>query len=129
MARPKASPLTERELEIMHVFWDRGEMSVAEVREQLAQGGRELAYTTVATLVKILSEKRFLRQVNRERPFRYVVTQSYERVSRNLLGDFVHRVFRGSREQLLVQLMENQPLSDRERRLLEQLLQQRRQAD
>ena len=45
MARPKANQLTERELEIMQVFWDDGELTAAEVREQLASTGRDLAYT------------------------------------------------------------------------------------
>ena len=57
MARPPAKELTERELEIMHVFWNRGELTVADVREDLAETGRDLAYTTVATLVRILMEK------------------------------------------------------------------------
>ena len=33
MARPRAKELTERELEVMHVFWDRGESTAADVRE------------------------------------------------------------------------------------------------
>ena len=62
MARPKAKELTERELEVMHVFWDRGESTAADVREALATQGRDLAYTTVATLVRILLDKEFLTQ-------------------------------------------------------------------
>ncbi len=122
MARPKAKELTERELEIMHVFWDRGESSVAEIRDELAASGRDLAYTTVATLVKILVDKRFVRQVNKKRPFRFVPVRSYDEVTRSLLGDFVHHVFRGSREQLLMQLMEQEPLSAKEREALKELL-------
>ena len=71
MARPKASELTERELEVMHVFWNRGEQTVAAARDELAAGGRDLAYTTVATLVRILVDKGFLQQTNEERPFRF----------------------------------------------------------
>ena len=40
MARPKASQLTERELDIMQVFWDHGELTVADVREKLDSSGR-----------------------------------------------------------------------------------------
>ncbi len=71
MARPPAKELTERELEVMHVFWNVGLSTVAEVRDQLAASGRELAYTTVATLIRILSDKGFLEQTNSERPFQY----------------------------------------------------------
>ena len=122
MARPKAQELTQRELEIMHVFWDEGQMTVADVREKLAAGGRELAYTTVATLVKILDEKGFVSQINDSRPFRFEPSRSFEEVSRNLLSDMIKRVFGGSREQLLVRLMDQKKLNRRERALLESIL-------
>ena len=72
MARPRVKELTQRELEIMHVFWRHGEQSAAGVRERLAaDGGPDLAYTTVATLVRILVDKGYLRQTNHQRPFAY----------------------------------------------------------
>ncbi len=127
MARPKATELTERELEIMHVFWKRGESTAAEVREALAQAGRELAYTTVATLIRILMDKEFVKQTNAERPFRYKPIRSFDDVSGRMLGDLVKRVFRGSRESLLVRLTENRKLTAKERALLEQILEEQRQ--
>jgi predicted transcriptional regulator len=80
------------------------------------------AYTTIATLVRILYDKGFLRQTNDERPFRYVPERSYEDVSRRLLGDLIQRVFNGSREQLLVRLVEQRKLSAKERALLQEIL-------
>ena len=59
MARPPAQELTERELEVMHVFWNRGESTVADVRDALGPSGLDRAYTTVATLVRILADKKF----------------------------------------------------------------------
>lgn len=126
MARPPAKELTERELEVMHEFWNRGESTVAEVRDALAAAGLDRAYTTVATLVRILSDKGYLDQTNDERPFRYRPARSYEDVSRKLLGEVLDRVFRGSREQLLVRLMEQKSLTAKERALLQDIL--RRQA-
>ncbi len=126
MARPPARELTERELDVMHVFWKRGESTVADIRDALAEAGRDLAYTTVATLVRILCEKGFLKQTNDERPFRFQPLRSHEEVSRSLLGDLVDRVFRGSREQLLVTLMEQKKLSTQERAILEQILKEQR---
>jgi BlaI family transcriptional regulator, penicillinase repressor len=122
MARPAAKELTERELEVMHAFWNRGESTVADVRDALAAAGLDRAYTTVATLVRILADKGFLVQTNQERPFSYKPSQSYEEVSRKLLGDVIERVFRGSRELLLVRLMEQRALSPKERALLEEFL-------
>lgn len=126
MARPPAKELTERELEVMHVFWAHGQSTVAEVRERLAAAGRELAYTTVATLVRILSEKGFLEQTNTERPFQYRPIRSFEEVSGSLLGDVVERVFRGSREQLLLRLLEERNLTAKERAVLEAILREKR---
>jgi predicted transcriptional regulator len=127
MARPRARELTERELEVMHVFWRRGESTVAEARDDLAERGRDLAYTTVATLVRILTEKGFLTQTNDERPFRFRPVRSFDEVSGSLLGDLVERVFGGSREKLLVRLMEQRRLTVRERAVLEELLRERKQ--
>ena len=121
MARPPAKELTERELEVMHVFWNVGQLTAAEVRDQLAAAGRELAYTTVATLIRILSDKGFLEQTTPSRLFQYRAVRSFEDVSRNIVGDLVERVFRGSREQLLVRLLEERQLTAEERAMLERL--------
>jgi predicted transcriptional regulator len=122
MARPAAKELTERELEVMHVFWEQGAQTAAEVRDLLAKDGRDLAYTTVATLIKILVDKGFLKQTNEERPFIYKPIRSFDEVSRRLVGDLVHRVFQGSREELLVRLLDGKKLSAKERELLKQIL-------
>ena len=71
MGRPPAKDLTERELEVMHVFWSRGEATAAEARDRLAATGLDRTYTTIANLVRGLHDKGFLRQVNDERPFVY----------------------------------------------------------
>ena len=122
MARPKAKELTERELEVMHVFWDRGESTAADVRDALEAQGRDLAYTTVATLVRILLDKEFLTQTNEDRPFKFVPARTYEEVSRSLLGDLVQKVFGGSRTQLLMRLFEEKKLSPQEKQRLKDLL-------
>ena len=110
----------------MHVFWTRGQSTAAEIRNELAAAGRDLAYTTVATLVRILTEKGFLEQTNAERPFLYRPARSFEDVSGSIVGDVVERVFRGSREQLLVRLLEQRRLSAKERAMLEAILREKR---
>src|SRR5262249_35106693 len=122
MARPATKDLTERELEVMHTFWRHGEGTAADARDRLAAAGLDLAYPTVANLVRILHEKGFVEQTNSERPFRYQPVRSYEEVSGRLLGDLVERVFGGSREQLLVRLMDRRKLTAKERAVLEQIL-------
>jgi predicted transcriptional regulator len=128
MARPKAPELTERELEVMHVFWEEeaAALTAGDVRQRLARTGRRLAYTTVATLVRILHEKEFLEQVNDQRPFAYRPVRSFEDVSRRMVGNLVDRVFLGSREQLLLRLIEAKKLSAKERALLEDILREKK---
>jgi predicted transcriptional regulator len=122
MSRPPARDLTDRELEVMHVFWKVQEATAAEVRDRLAASGLDRANTTIATLVRILHEKGFLHQVHAERPFRYRPARTYAEVSGRVLGDVLRRVFLDSREQLLVRLVEQRKLTARERAVLEEIL-------
>lgn len=126
MVRPKAPELTERELEVMHVFWDEGPETAQEVRDHLAQRGTDLAYTTVATLIRILTEKEFLRQTNSERPFVYEPIRSFDEVSRKLVNHLLKQVFDGSREKLLVSLFGRQRLTKKERAALEEILREKK---
>lgn len=122
MARPPTREVTERELEVMHVFWRDGEATATEIRERLAAAGLDRAYPTVANLIRLLDEKGYLEQINNERPFRYRAACSYQDVSGRLLGDVLERVFRGSREQLLLRLVEQRRLTAAERAILMDIL-------
>ena len=122
MSRPATRDLTERELEVMHVFWAGHELTAQEARDRLAESGRDLTYPTVANLVRALEDKGCLKQLNDDRPFRYAAARSYEDVSGRLLTDMVTKVFRGSREALFVRLLDGRKLTGPERELLESLL-------
>ena len=124
MARPAAKELTERELEVMQVFWRHGDATAAEARNRLASGRLDLAYVTVANLVRIIEEKGFLKKTNDERPFIYRPVRSFEEVSGSLVHDLVRRVFQGSREQLLLNVLKRRRLSAKERSLLRKILQE-----
>jgi len=122
MARQKAKELTERELELMHVFWEHGEMAIADLQERMRASGRELAYTTVATFVRILCDKDFLLQTTDVRPHRFRPRRSFKDVSGRLVKDLVQKVFGGSREALLLRLMEQRNPTDPERAALERFV-------
>ncbi len=125
MARPQARDLTERELEVMHAFWNhKSDATAAEIRDRLAGSGLDRTYTTVATLVRILFEKGFLSQVNDTRPFRYRVSRTFDEVSERFIGDLIQRVFLGSREELFVRLFKNRKLTAQERAFLSQVLEE-----
>ncbi len=122
MGRPPAKELTERELEVMQVFWKHEQATAAEARDILAAEGLDRAYPTIANLVRLLFEKGLLEATNSDRPFRYRAVRSFEEVSSNLLGDMLERVFGGSREQLFVRLLEQKKLTAAERRILQRIL-------
>ncbi|MFK7737415.1 MAG: BlaI/MecI/CopY family transcriptional regulator [Pirellulaceae bacterium] len=123
MVRPRAKELTDRELAVMQVFWDSRESKTAEdARQSLASAGEELAYATVANVVRGLCDRGFLKQENDKRPFTFVPVKSFEAVSNRLLGDLLSRLFGGSREALLVQLLERKQLTDSEREYLRNVL-------
>lgn len=125
MSRPATKELTERELEVMHLFWDGPPMTAQEARDRLARKGINRAYVTVANLVRILVEKDFLRATNDERPFIYSPVRTRDDVSRSFIGDLITRVFGGSREKLLAHLLGgNGRLTAAERKLLERILEE-----
>jgi len=126
MARPKAPELTERELDVMRVFWDKGPLTAQQAREHLEKRGIELAYTTVATLIRILTDKSFLGQTKEERPFVYESLRSFDEVSDRLMGHLVRQLFDGSREKMLVSLFGRQKLTKKERAALEQILEEKK---
>ena len=122
MGRPPAQDLTERELEVMHVFWSDGPATATAARDRLAATGLDRSYSTIANLVRVLVDKGFLQPMNAERPFVYQAVRTYEDVSGRLLGDLLRRVFRGSRSELLCRLTEQRQLSAEERAVLAQIL-------
>lgn len=122
MARPKSNELTDRELAVMQVFWSEGEVTAEQVRQHLFSQGEDIAYVTIANVVRGLLEKKFLKQTVAERPYRYVSQRSFEEVSKKLMGHFMSRLFGGSRQAMLTQLLDYRKLSNAERTLLEQVL-------
>lgn len=122
MVRPKSLELTDRELAVMQVFWQVDEATADAVREQLDGQGVKLAYTTVANVVRGLLKKKFLEQTHRERPFRYRAARTFDDVSDRLVGDFLQRLFQGSRQSMLLHVLRQKKLTEEERNLLLQVL-------
>jgi predicted transcriptional regulator len=109
MRRPSTT-LTEQELEIMKIVWDRENATVRDVYEALLER-RKVAYTTVMTMMKILERKKYLRKTLVERAYVYKAAQPQRKVLGAMVREFVNRVFNGSAEPLLVHLVEEHKLS------------------
>jgi len=111
--------LTDRELDVMSVLWERGSGTVAEVRAGLDD---ELAYTTVLTVLRILEAKGHVRHEGEGRAHRYFAVVP-ERVARQgAVRRLVDRFFAGSPELLLTQLVGDHALSATDLRRLRRLL-------
>ncbi|MGH9665517.1 MAG: BlaI/MecI/CopY family transcriptional regulator [Bryobacteraceae bacterium] len=111
--RPRRSTLTGQELEIMKIVWDLGQATVRDVYETLLKR-RKIAYTTVMTMMKILEDKKYLKKNQEERAYIYRPSQPKTQVERGLVREFVDRVFNGSAEPLLMHLVEDRKLSQKD---------------
>ena len=99
----------------MKVVWELGPATVREVYEQLLKR-RKIAYTTVMTMMNILEEKKHLKKRPLKRAYIYEATQPKARALKSLVQDFVARVFNGSAQPLLVQLVKDRKVSQKELR-------------
>jgi BlaI family penicillinase repressor len=108
MARPRTEHLTPLELEIMHVLWETGAANVQTVQQQLK---RELAYTTVQTMLNILHRKAKVKRTLKDRAYFYKPAVSRRQEVSQHLGDLVERLFGGSVESLVVSLLETKHLT------------------
>lgn len=108
--RPRKSTLTDQELEIMKIVWQRERASVRDVYEALLER-RKIAYTSVMTMMKILEQKNYLKKSQEERAYIYTPTRPQKQVIKGLVREFVNRVFNGSVEPLLVHLVEDRRLA------------------
>ena len=113
MTRHPPTPLTEAELEIMHVVWERGEATVRQVHDVLASR-RPVAYTTVMTMLGLLAKKGHLKREESGRAFVYRPAHPKGRVVSRMLDDFLERVFRGSARPLVLALLKDRKISKRE---------------
>ena len=106
MARHSSKHPTELELEILKVLWQQGESTVREVRLALA-GFRDLAHTSVMTMMTILTEKGYLKRVKQGNKYLYKPRVSEKGTGSGMLEDIVERVFQGSTMAAVVNLLES----------------------
>jgi predicted transcriptional regulator len=117
----KPDTLTAQELEIMKVIWPLQRATVRHVYEALREQ-RPIAYTTVQTMMNILQEKGHLKKEPGERAQFYLPVRPKRAVVSSMVREFVDRVFDGSARSLLVHLVKEKGLTERERRALQKLL-------
>lgn len=122
IARTKKLPdrqLTELELELMQQIWALGECTVREVTYALT---KSLAYTTVATVMKILEQKGFLASQKREKAHVFHPTLSHDAYASGALKHVAARLYRGRAAPMVAQLLDDSDLTQEELEHLRKLL-------
>ncbi|MGE0526480.1 MAG: BlaI/MecI/CopY family transcriptional regulator [Bdellovibrionales bacterium] len=124
MAKTLARPLTEVELELMQLIWQLGECTIREIHEALPEE-RELAYTSVATMVKILEQKGAISSQKKDRAITIkprITRTDYEITS---LKHLSQSVFQGNAASMVTRLLDEGDLSPDELREIRRLLAER----
>lgn len=101
--------LTPLELEVMNALWETGPANVQAVQAHMK--GRELAYTTVQTMLNILHRKGKVKRQLKERAYVYRPLLSRQKAVTQAVGDMIDRFFGGSADSLVLNLVETRHLT------------------
>jgi BlaI family transcriptional regulator, penicillinase repressor len=118
--RPAHPTLTPQELAIMKVVWRLEKATVRDVYEAFREK-RDIAYTTVMTMMKILEEKGYLKKIRVDRAYEYRPSKPRHQVIGAMVRDFLDRVFDGATAPLLVHLAKDKRLSKDDRDMIRRL--------
>jgi len=121
MARRASKHPTALELEILKILWRDGPATVRLVRQALAPD-RELAHTSVITMMNIMVDKGYLDRKKVRGSYVYRPLISEKATTRRMLKDLVNRAFDGSAAAVVLNLLETSELDEREIRQIRDLL-------
>jgi predicted transcriptional regulator len=121
MAKSDDTPLTDAQREIMDVVWDHEEVTVTQVRDELAKN-REVARNTVQTMIVRLEERGWLKHREEGRTFWYSAKRPRVASLGAKVAQMVDRFFAGSPEDMVTALMEYRGLSTEEADRIRQMI-------
>jgi predicted transcriptional regulator len=121
LARHKSATLTEAELRIMNVLWDRGSATVHEVLQAFPENP-PLAYNSVLTIIRILEKKAYVKHVKDKRAHVYIPRVNRKDATRFEVRHLISRFFGNSHEQLVLNVLEETSIDAEELNRLRQLL-------
>ncbi|PYX39736.1 MAG: MarR family transcriptional regulator [Acidobacteria bacterium] len=125
LARTLSATLTEAELRIMQVLWDKQSATVQQVLEALPRE-RPLAYNSVLTIIRILEKKGCVRHVKDGRAHIYRAVLKHDEAKRSEIQHLLGRFFQNSRELLVLNILEDHGIDAQELQRLRQLLDENR---
>jgi BlaI family transcriptional regulator, penicillinase repressor len=119
---PKKSPtLTEAELRLMEVLWQKGTASVHQLLEALPPKPA-LAYNSVLTTIRILEKKGYVQHIKDGRAHIYMPLVRREEATRFEIRNLVNRFFKNSHELLVLNLLEDKSIDAEELKRLRELV-------
>lgn len=121
MAKGDNSPLTEAQRAIMEVVWENGEVSVSEVRDELAKT-RDVARNTVQTMMVRLEDRGWLKHRELGRTFLYSANRARSKSLGAKVVQLIDRWFAGSPEEMVTALMEYRGLSKDEAERIREMI-------
>ena len=121
MARKKSGTLTEAEVRLMDILWEKGEATVGDVVNALP-ARQMLAYNTVLTTMRILEQKGYVRHKALGRAFIYRAVVGRDEAQRSVVQHVLSRFFDGSPRELVLNLLESEAVDDAELDRLRELL-------
>jgi len=127
MLKSRIHRLGDLQLRIMKVLWAGGEATVAEVHKALAAES-DLAYTTVATMLRKMEARRLVKHRTEARSFVYRAAVGEEAVSRSMADHLLEGLFEGSLAHMVRHLLSNREVSRAELSQLEELIAERKNA-
>jgi BlaI family transcriptional regulator, penicillinase repressor len=125
MARPPSAHPTDVELELLQILWQTGPASLGQICAAL-RARRPAATTTVATMLKVMLEKKLVQRKSGKQGYRWSAKTTRQTAATGMVRKLVDLVFDGSAERLVAHLVESGELSDQERKEIQQLMQEKK---
>lgn len=113
---------TERELQALKILWDRGEATVRDICQSLAERGQSLAYTTILSLMQTMEQKGLVGHKAEGKTYSYFPKVGRDSTFRSLARGFLDSVFDGAMDEYLLHALQTRKLSADEIARLEKLI-------
>jgi predicted transcriptional regulator len=123
LSRQARPGLTDAELRLMDVLWEKGAGTVSDVVEALPKSV-PLAYSTVLTTLRILENKGYLTHRQEGRAYIYRPVIGRDQARQSAVSHLVRRFFDGSRDELMLRLLEDKGIDARELKRLRRLIEE-----
>lgn len=123
MARQPSSQLTEVELQILQVLWDKGPSPVRVIHGELSKI-RDTNYSTTVKMLSVMLDKKLVTRNENERPHVYSPVVTRSKAQKRMLTDLIDKVYEGSATSLVLQALSSKRTSSDELQQIREMLDQ-----